>query len=178
MLASIPGYLSPEHSLFIGLYGLVAAVWLSSVFYSRRIAMARIQNAFSNKENIHGHPVEYWVKEFDVPEEVSFDTVSSKVISYEDLDYFFVKSTFSAITVGRMGISATLSQNPFWGLVAVGAEAINNLENKPALFKRLSLHKNEAAAYSVRRPYKFARMVKRLSDNQKANKGIHPIEYK
>jgi len=143
----------------IFIWVLIVTLWLATISYSKRIAEKRIMKLFNANKIIQGRPVTFWLTEINAQTEFSFDTTNSYVITFENTDYFAVKSIFSSITLGKMGSYAYMSQYKCWCLLAIGEDAVSKLEKMPFMFKRISEYKNNLCLYAIRRLYEFACMV-------------------
>ena len=153
---------------FSAVWTVFVVIFLTTMICSRRIADKMIKGAFKNQQTLNGKPIEYWVNKLKVPNELSLDIVNDNVITYDNCEYFIVDSTWSVITFGRMGISASMSQSKCWCLVAIDDKAIEKLEKRPFLFHRVTERNNGVCAYAIRRLYVFGCIVKNAGASKKS----------
>ncbi|MFA7172589.1 MAG: hypothetical protein WC340_04110 [Kiritimatiellia bacterium] len=154
---------------------IIVYIWITifcvlalAITIQNKLALKRIQSLLKKNNHIKGHEVGYWLKDVEYPIEYAFDILENNVVSYKNTDFFFVEAKFSVISFGRIGGGgAGMSHSKNWCLLAVGDEAIEILNNKRSLFKKISIDQNnEIGLFSIRKLFSFACLLRRESQQR------------
>jgi len=139
-------------------------LWAVSFLCSKIISRRWIRSKLKKNSEIKGRLVDYWLKDITYPVEYSFDISESNVISFKNNDFFLVEAEINVITFNQIKFGVGMSHYKCWCVLAVGNDAIEILNNKRSLFKKISIDQNnEIGLFSIRKLFSFACLLRRES---------------
>ncbi|MFA7174762.1 MAG: hypothetical protein WC340_15395 [Kiritimatiellia bacterium] len=148
----------------IFLWLIFMLLWAVSFLCSKIISRRWIRSKLKKNSEIKGRLVDYWLKDITYPVEYSFDISESNVISFKNNDFFLVEAEINVITFNQIKFGVGMSHYKCWCVLAVGNDAIEILNNKRSLFKKISIDQNnEIGLFSIRKLFSFACLLRRES---------------
>ena len=151
----------------IFLWLIFMLLWAVSFLCSKIISRRWIRSKLKKNSEIKGRLVDYWLKDITYPVEYSFDISESNVISFKNNDFFLVEAEINVITFNQIKFGVGMSHYKCWCVLAVGNDAIEILNNKRSLFKKISIDQNnEIGLFSIRKLFSFACLLRRESQQR------------